>query len=72
MKKSIFLILLVTISLIGCVKRSYKCTCVKYKLYWDGGIDTVRVSTSITTGKCDCNRNDTLIIDIGDIITNCK
>ena len=74
MKTKIILLLSITIISLGCVKKNlnYKCTCVKYKLNWDGYSDTIKVSTSITSDKKSCYRNDTITINIGDIITICK
>lgn len=73
MKKTMILII-ATILLFGCVKHKlkYKCTCVTYRLHWDGYSDTTRITSSFTSDKCSCYRNDTIAINIGDIITICK
>ena len=69
--KNLKLLILITL-LLGCKKQVYHCNCVKYKKYWDGGTDTISTSSSLTIDKCSCNRNDTIAINIGDIITICK
>lgn len=72
--KKIILFLASAVILFGCTKFkfNYNCTCVTYKVTKDGYNDTIRTTSKITVDKNSCYSNDTVIINIGDIITVCK